>query len=402
MKKKWIALLLAVAMLLGALTACGSAPAAENNTEDTPAPQEETEQPQNGDETEPSDAPAEIPAEALEDPIAYVTDGAVKAGDVVMTVDGVDIPAGVYTYWLADQYSSMAYTYMTYGMELDVAEAMDESGATMADYFAQQAETVCQMHAVLKNKALEAGLELTEEQQEDMAQLADSYDENMLTYYATDMTGLAAAYEASCLATNLQDYLYAEDGPEAPTEETLTDYAQETGTYTCRYILFYTADLDEDDADGRAAQLAAAQEIYDQLAACAPEELEETFAQLQAEHNYDGNTEPFTFNDDSSLADGFRETVAAVSEGELALSDETMYGYFVILRLPNDLDTLKEEYVDTAFEAKIAQWVEESEIVTADAYAGLDHVATLQRLQSLQNAVIAAMPAQYAEPETAE
>ena len=378
MKKKWIALLLAVAMLLGALTACGSAPAAENNTEDTPAPQEETEQPQNGDETEPSDAPAEIPAEALEDPIAYVTDGAVKAGDVVMTVDGVDIPAGVYTYWLADQYSSMAYTYMTYGMELDVAEAMDESGATMADYFSQQAETVCQMHAVLKNKALEAGLELTEEQQEDMAQLADSYDENMLTYYATDMTGLAAAYEASCLATNLQDYLYAE------------------------YILFYTADLDEDDADGRAAQLAAAQEIYDQLAACAPEELEETFAQLQAEHNYDGNTEPFTFNDDSSLADGFRETVAAVSEGELALSDETMYGYFVILRLPNDLDTLKEEYVDTAFEAKIAHWVEESEIVTADAYAGLDHVATLQRLQSLQDAVIAAMSAQYAEPETAE
>ena len=402
MKKKWIALLLAVAMLLGALTACGSAPAAENDTEDTPAPQEETEQPQNGDETEPSDAPAEIPAEALEDPIAYVTDGAVKAGDVVMTVDGVDIPAGVYTYWLADQYSSMAYTYMTYGMELDVAEAMDESGATMADYFSQQAETVCQMHAVLKNKALEAGLELTEEQQEDMAQLADSYDENMLTYYATDMTGLAAAYEASCLATNLQDYLYAEDGPEAPTEETLTDYAQETGTYTCRYILFYTADLDEDDADGRAAQLAAAQEIYDQLAACAPEELEETFAQLQAEHNYDGNTEPFTFNDDSSLADGFRETVAAVSEGELALSDETMYGYFVILRLPNDLDTLKEEYVDTAFEAKIAHWVEESEIVTADAYAGLDHVATLQRLQSLQDAVIAAMSAQYAEPETAE
>ncbi len=106
MKKKWIALLLAVAMLLGALTACGSAPAAENDTEDTPAPQEETEQPQTGDETEPSDAPAEIPAEALEDPIAYVTDGAVKAGDVVMTVDGVDIPAGVYTYWLADQYPS--------------------------------------------------------------------------------------------------------------------------------------------------------------------------------------------------------------------------------------------------------------------------------------------------------
>ena len=78
MKKKWIALLLAVAMLLGALTACGSAPAAENNTEDTPAPQEETEQPQTGDETEPSDAPAEIPAEALEDPIAAEDKGVTK------------------------------------------------------------------------------------------------------------------------------------------------------------------------------------------------------------------------------------------------------------------------------------------------------------------------------------
>ena len=397
MKKRWIALLLALAMLLGALTGCGDKAADDGDDENNPAAGDGTEPAENDGET----GLTEVPAEAREDPVAYVTDGAIHGDDVVMTVNGIDVPAGAFTYWLSDQYGSDAYLYQSYGVALDVTE-VGEDGTTVADHYVQQAEQICQMNAVLQSKALEAGLELTEEQKEGLTQLEESFDQDSLTYYATNAEALTAAYEASCLASNLQDSLYGEGGAEAPTAETLADYAEETGTYTCRYILLYTADLEEGDDESRAAQLAQAQALYDQLAACAPEELEETFSQLQAEYNYDGNTDPFTFNDESSLAEGFRETVSAVDVGELAISDETMYGYFVILRLDNDLDALREDYASGAFEGKIDQWMEEADVTVSDALEELDAVGTLQRLQALQDALIAELTAAYADTETAE
>lgn len=406
MKKRWIALLLALVMLLGALTGCGKTEANDGTDGNAPAETETSETPVTSETGETPDADGsaltQVPAEARQDPIAYVTDGAIHSDDIVMTVGGTDIPASVYFYWLNSQYSSSAYTYMSYGYTLDVTEAVDEEGHTVADALAKQAEQMTTLNAVLKEKAQGYGVTLTDEQQAALGELSETYDSDMLTYYTTTLDGITDTYQASYLATNLQAALYGEGGAEEPTAETLADYAEESGAYNCRYILFYTADLEEGDDEGRAAKLAEAQATYDELAACAPDALEETFAQLQAERNHDGNTEPFSFNAESSLADGFRETVASVNEGELALSGETMYGYFVILRLPVDTDALREKYVSGAFDTLLGQWLEEASVEKTAVMEELDAVGTLKNIQALQEALITELSAANADSDTAE
>ena len=104
MQKKLTALLLALAMLLSLLTGCGSAdaPAAENDTPDSSAA--ETEDTADSEDT--ADATlTEVPPEAKEDPVAYITDGAFASGDTIMTVNGVEVSADTLVYWLAYQYT---------------------------------------------------------------------------------------------------------------------------------------------------------------------------------------------------------------------------------------------------------------------------------------------------------
>lgn len=389
MKKRIGALLLALAMLLSMLAGCSAdAPAADETAD---GETEESTEADTGDESSEGDDSAsgltEVPEEARQDPVAYITDGAISLSDTVMTVNGVEIPAGVYFYWLAYQYTYTSYTYSMYGYTLDVTEAVDEDGTTVADSFALQAQTYTTLHSVLRSQAQALGVELTDEQQTSAADLESSYDDNTRLFYATDLDSLAAIYESSCLATNLEDYYYGEDGTETPTQETLADYAEENGVYTCRYILLNTAELEEDDEEGRAAQLAQAQELYEQLQACSAEELEETFTQLQTDYNYDGNTEQYTFDADDSLVSGFREKVAELAVGELGLTEETDYGYFVLLRLDTDLSSVEDEYISAAYDAQISQWMEEAQVEFSDALTNLDVTACFERLIDLQTAL---------------
>lgn len=398
MKKRILALLLALAMVLGLLTGCGAdAPAAGEDTADA-------EDSAAGDDagTGEEEVVQEVPAEAREDVVSYITNGALTTGDIVMTVNGIDIPAESYLYWLAYQYTYAAYTYASYGYSLDLTETIDEEGTTVADSFQQQAAVILQMNTLLRGKAQEAGVSLTEQQLTDQATMEDNYDDNTLLFYATTMEALNQAYIDSCLASNLKEQLFSEEGEMAPTSETLADYAEEHGTYTCRYILLSTSDLEEDDQDGRDAQLALAQELYEQLQACSAEELEETFAQLQTEHNYDGNTEPYTFDNDDSLVSGFREKVAELAVGELGLTDETDYGYFVLLRLENDAESLEDDYASATYNSLISQWMDEAQVETSEVLDGLDAAACFDRLTTLQDALSAELSAQAEAEESTE
>lgn len=393
MKKRIGALLLALVMLLSMLSGCGAdAPAADDTAD---GQTEESTEADTGDEaSEANDSVSEdqtglteVPEEARQDPVSYITDGAITMSDTVMTVNGAEIPAGVYFYWLAYQYTYTAYTYSMYGYTLDVTETVDDAGTTMADSFAVQAQTFTQLNSVLQSQAQSLGLELTEEQLSGLDGLEADYDANTRLFYATDLDSLKSIYEASCIAANVKDYYYGENGSAAPTQETLADYAEENGVYTCRYILLNTSELEEDDEEGRAAQLTQAQELYEQLKACSAETLEETFTQLQTDYNYDGNTEPYTFDADDSLVSGFREKVAELAVGELGLTEETDYGYFVLLRLDTDLSSVEDEYTSSAYDAQISQWMEEAQVETSDALANLDVTACFERLIDLQTAL---------------
>lgn len=391
MQKKLFALLLALAMMMSLLTGCGdaNAPAADGE-EGTDASTSTDATEDNAEDTTPS--LTDVPEEAREDPVAYLTDGAMSSGDVVMTVNGVDVTADAYVYWLCYQYTYASYYYSQYGMTLDLTQTVDDDGTTIAQSLADQSMSVVKMNTLLRARAEEAALALSEEQQASLQNLTEVYDENTLLFYATNLETLEQAYTDSCLATNLKDYLFGEGGEMEPTDETLQDYAQEHGTYTCRYILLTTNDLDEDDEEGREAQRALAEDLLTQLQACAPEELEEKFTELQEEYNTaDGNTERYTFDNDASLVTGFREKLAELEVGQLGMTDETDYGYFVLLRLDTDLDALSEDYSIDTYDSLVAQWMDEAEVTTTEAMDNLDAAAFYSKLIPLQEVLTAKM-----------
>ncbi len=379
MNRRLAALLLALAMLLGLLSGCAEAPAAQDSEQNGDSASEGT------DAAEETQGMTELPEGAAEDVVAYLTDGAIGAADTALTANGVEISAAEYFYRLAMQYNYIAYYYASSGMWLDPSQVVDEeTGETIGDSLREQVVSMCEMYAILGARAEEEGLSLSEDQQSELDSLDGMMEENLLLFYATSRDGLREGYERNFMATNLQDHLLGDGGALAATEETLASYANENGIYTCRYILLYTADLEEDDTEGREAQRQKAQELYDQLAATEAGELESTFASLQAEHNYDGNTDEYTFTNDDSLVSGFREVVAELAPGELGMSEETDYGYFVLLRLDANEETVREYYNSDVFNAQIDEWIAQADCQVSEALESVDMTAFFTRLDELQ------------------
>lgn len=419
MSKKLTALLLALAMMLTMLTGCSGteAPAADE-TEDPAASdegtaEEDAESTEDAEDAEAADTEdeglvlEEIPQEAYDDPISYVTDGAIKKDDVVATVNGLEVKADLYFNWLSTVYMNMAYNYYYYGMELDVNEVLDEeNGTTVADYFVNQAAMMAQMYTLVREKAKDAGLDLTDEQKEELAGLSEEYTTESTMYYITTMEGMQQAYTDTQLIIALRDHLYGEGGELEPTEDTLADFVTENGNYNCRYILQRTDELEEDDTEGRAAKQQQAQDLYDQLLEVPADELEAKFIELQAEYNDDGNTEEFTFDATTSLVSGFREKLAELEDGQIGLTEETDYGYFVVLRLPVDLDSVETTYIENAYNTVITEWMDNAETELSGALISLDAEACFEKLIALQtvisNELSAQTEAETAEAETAE
>lgn len=419
MSKKLTALLLALAMMLTMLTGCSGteAPAADE-TEDPAASdegtaEEDAESTEDAEDAEAADTEdeglvlEEIPQEAYDDPISYVTDGAIKKDDVVATVNGLEVKADLYFNWLSTVYMNMAYNYYYYGMELDVNEVLDEeNGTTVADYFVNQAAMMAQMYTLVREKARDAGLDLTDEQKEELAGLSEEYTTESTMYYITTMEGMQQAYTDTQLIIALRDHLYGEGGELEPAEDTLADFVTENGNYNCRYILQRTDELEEDDTEGRAAKQQQAQDLYDQLLEVPADELEAKFIELQAEYNDDGNTEEFTFDATTSLVSGFREKLAELEDGQIGLTEETDYGYFVVLRLPVDLDSVETTYIENAYNTVITEWMDNAETELSGALISLDAEACFEKLIALQtvisNELSAQTEAETAEAETAE
>lgn len=136
--------------------------------------------------------------------------------------------------------------------------------------------------------------------------------------------------------------------------------------------------------------LADAQACYDSMKDLSGEELLAEFQKQQAALNFDGNTSEFLIDPSTSLVDGFTDTVASVGENEIALSGETDYGYFVVLRLPlgeENLSTIKDEYINSLFSTHLNDAANAAEVVESDALANLDYDAYFEKLSELQDAI---------------
>ncbi len=378
---------------------------------------------------------ATIPQEALEDVVSYLTDGAYAADDVVATVGDISITAAQALDWAAyQQYSMTYYYYSNYGMTFSMSDTM-EDGSTVGESLLQYGLDTAVAYAVGTQKAHDTGVELSEENaaaletlyadnvtsygedrwqayvdaglldeadysQEQKAEWVQSHGEEFyqhsLTYYATNAEAYQQVFNNIYYFQTLQETLFGEGGQYAPTEETMADYLQtyieDNGICWARCILFSTMDC-EDDAAVAEVQ-AQAQAVYDELAVLSGEELSTAFTDKQSQYDASGYTagEVQYYSNPDSLVEGFYEGIQSLEPGQLGMTDQTDYGYFILLReadQPEALtDTAEQTYIATTYDSLIAQWKEEYGVTTSPL--NVDAEAFFNKLSELQQTLAAA------------
>lgn len=369
--KRLLALLLSGAMALS-LAACNSSGGTES-----PAPSAGA-----SGEPSPSAAP-EIVADLSQGALEF--SAGVSPDDVLLTVNGDQVPADQFLYVLG-QACLRTQQYMSlYGMNLgsmpEMAGDLMEQGVELAAY-----------HTLIRQKAAELGCLPTDAQNEEIRKAMDEADlaANAPFWGLTDR-GSEFVFAMNTYYNNVLEAVTHE-----PSEAELNEYL-----YRVKHILLKTVDdsrqpLPEDQAAEKKAQ---AEDLLAQLKA-APD-LPAKFDELMNAYSEDGRTE------DGALAapDGYLagpgdmvsafETASyALQPGELSDLVETEFGYHIILRLPTDI-TAEEmgnsEYADgfrmNAMEDQMKQWMEEADIVRSDELTNLNAIDFYNRLAAYQQAL---------------
>lgn len=381
MKKRIIALILCLAMALSLFTGCNSSKTGDTSTD-----------PADGSASSVAEPLAEVPQEAYDDVVRYLTDGAISADTILMTVNGADISAEYYFYWLGYYFSQMSAYYSYYGQTMDLNEA-DEAGNTMAQSLQSMADQAVTTYCAMTLEAKNNGVTLTDEDKKTLEEYASGQDPNYLLFNCATTNAIEHANADYLYYSAFGEKLYGENGQFALTDKDVQDYIEEQGIFNCRYILCQT----ETDADEEAVKAAqeTCQGYYDELSKLSGDELLTRFQELQA-NNPDGNTNEYSFDATASLTEGFRETLQKMKVGEVAMSDKTGYGYFVILRLEPDMEEQTEACKQNAYSEKLAELTADYKAENTPSYDKLDAAAVLTKLQTLQ-ATIAAVENAKAE-----
>ena len=305
-----------------------------------------------------------------------------SAGDTALTINGEDVPADLFLYWLNyNCYYFMSY-YGMFGLSLSdyAGDMMDE-----AVYF-------CISQTLLRQKAAELGCLPTDAQ---VKEAQDSLDEETyellksgygLSDESINSLTLSNAYYDNVMAALTHD----------PDEQELDEYLDAQGVFAVKHILLKTTDdsnqpLPDEEA---AAKKTQAEELLSQLQGLGADSLEAKFDELMNEYSEDGglatNPDGYVFSSADSLVGGFREAALELEIGGLSGIVETDYGYHIMLRLPLTEDTRAEygaNFRASAMDDLVQQWEEASDITRADALSTLDPADFFNRITAYQQAL---------------
>ena len=347
--KKLIALIIIVCLAFAFAAGCGSV---ESTGDAAPAEATET--------------PAQETAAAVEtSTLDYDALRALHADDeVVATVDGREITWGEYYGWLymnakqiENYFTQLA---MYYGASVGWGDSVDDSGTTFAQYAMQSTESTIRQFAAIDAFTEENGIKLDEaaiaarydeQKKSDMASISgeDGTEEDFAAKLG-EMNLTMDAYKLMTLSNiKYQENfkaLYGEDS-ELVSDEDALSYLKEHGYMSANHILIMTKDpstgeelSDSDKADKKAK----ADEIYKELAAITDQsELMKRFAELKEEYCEDtGKTaypDGYTFTEGKMVPE-FENAVKALGDYEVSEPVQSDYGYHIILRLPDDPDSV--------------------------------------------------------------
>ena len=378
MLKRFLAGGLTAALAFSLLTGC-DAPARDSSAPDT--------------------YEAKVPTAAQEDVDNYLTNGAISCADTVMTINGTDVPASAYFYWMSYYAGYLEYYYQSSGGEdFSLSDQYDED-TTYADYVQEQTETTLISSVVATQKAQEEKVELSEDDQTSLANMEKNADPNTLLYYATDLDGLEFTFTNYSYSDALQTALFEKGGKYYANKETLQDYYDDN-VFGAKHILIQTSGMsDEEKAEAKKT----IQGYLDKI--LASDDQASTFDQYMNEHSEDSGLaqypDGYTFMSGDMVSE-FEDAVAALEIGEITPEVvESSYGYHIIMRIepdPEEIDdeTLKERYQEDTYSGLLDEWTQSAEISTSDALEKLDTNAFYDKLSSLQDIINAITEAENA------
>lgn len=292
-----------------------------------------------------------------------------------LTVDGREVEAWRYLYWLAYTCDSIQTAYDDAGTELDWDAAFGEG--TLADYAAEQALADTVLYAVVENMAEDQDCALTEEDRAAMeadwtaaAEAAGGEDA-----YLTDLgrLGLDRTRAETLAATAyLYDRLRQSAGdPESgayPTAEDLAAFGADSGCLTLDFIRVDAGD------DAEAARARAGEAFSKLNGSAAPEN---DFAVLAATYSDDPDRDQYphgrTFRaGEGTLPAAAEEAALDLEEGQWSGIVEADGSFYILLRLPLDASATAAEWFDwrlqSAAEAAEVKWTSTLEDLDAGEF----------------------------------
>ena len=425
MKNRFLALCLCLMLALSMLSACGASSSEDESTQETDASSG------SADSSSDAEVSAEIPEEALEDVVYYLTDGLLSADDIVYTADGVDITAAYYFYWLT--YEAYLYSqayYNSYYVYPDITQEFSD-GTTMADYVTTSAYNYMLSYVCAYAKASEAGLELsgsyleeyesyyeesvyeagedlwdsavyygtvseddyTDEEKEEWIETQGEYQMLLyLMYYCTTRDGIDDLYYYNEYFSLYRDTLYLEGGEYELSDEDIEDYIEEYDLYACRYILFGNTSSSAEITDEEYEEYEAlAQECADELSSLSGDDLDAAVLEY-AESYTAGNA---CFSSSAEIIDGLLDALEDMEEGDVAVTAQTDYGYYVVVRDEVTRDTIITELeysvevsvAEAYYETLVSQWMEEAEVTDYGLLDDFDIYTFYENLTELREII---------------
>ena len=366
MKQRLLALLLAAGLVLS-MAACGD-PASDSSSDPSADPS--------------STSSEEIVADLTQDLLPFAA--GMEASDTALTVNGQEVPADLFLYWLA---LNCAYFQQNYGLPLDgsYGNAVLQDSLTMTAYY-----------VIMEQKVLEEGCPLTDEQRSEIqaemvADGQETYDNRKLLFNLTDET-MEFIYSVSDYYDNLLHTLTS-----APTQDELNQYV-----YQAKHILLLTVDMDgtptvQDgayvypslDEETIAEKKALADDLLSQLRSS--DDPEALFDDLMNEYSEDtgleSNPDGYTTTV-GQMVPAFEETALSLEFGEISDVVESSYGYHIILRGEvEDLDSYADQYRQSLLDARIDQWLEDAEVTPVETIENLDVANFYNRYNAWQTAM---------------
>ena len=301
---------------------------------------------------------------------------------VLLTVNGADVTAEEYLYWLGNMTSYYDMMMSMYGSSLNLDEAVDSDGTTWGEQLKEIAYQNAVLIAVTPEAAARNGVTLDDE---DLAELRQQRESNIESAgseakYAYQLQGMNISDETSfgldltsALFTKLEETytqkLLTAGGAEALTDEDVAAYVEETGLLRAKHILLLTKDPDtgEDYDDAKKAeQKAKAEDILAKL-----REDPAQFDTLMNENSEDSGLssypDGYLFGPNEMVTE-FEEGTRALAVGEISELVESTYGYHIILRLDADCEESRQECAESKFNEMMSAVVESAVVEKKPEY----------------------------------